>query len=151
MSIIELIEKAKEVLSLMDEVVVFKPLEEMTKKLEEAKPRGFLIRKSSGGEFGFESNFALTSGMGDGIVGKAKLTETQGGGTRIKLTTKPQVAVWFSAIIVLVFLIAMPFIEESVPIWMILVLLIMPFWFFFIFRFQEKSLFEKMKSFLKEG
>ncbi len=150
MTIVESVDKLNDLLSLRDKVVVYQPLRVVLEKLETGKPSGFSIRKSEDETFVFEVNFALTTGMGPGIVGRAKPMKTQEENTTIELTTKPQASVCFSIVLAPVFIIAMFFVEETIPLWIPAILLIMPLWFFFILRFQEKMLFDKMKSFLTE-
>lgn len=145
-----LIDQMTDWLNLSEKFVKTKPPEALSRKLDAAQPRGLLVGKLSEGEYSFTAKFTFTPGGGTSIEWIATLTESPSGGTTIDLTTKPQFSVWFSAIMVLAFLIALPFIKEPVPIWIILLVVVMPLCFFFVLRVQEKKLFRRMKEFLNQ-
>ncbi len=88
-------------------------------------------------------------GYFDGIKGYAVLTELNNGNTKIELSTKLRFEMYFLGILFIVFLPIFLFNKENLPIWTLFLFPVMIIWFWFVYRLQEKRLFEKVKKYLK--
>ncbi|MBC8753742.1 hypothetical protein H2O64_03615 [Kordia sp. YSTF-M3] len=128
---------------------------ELKKKIKLNKEREFELEWIDQNDFKFLSNFSLGTlivdgfpGATEGIKGYGKLTETENGNTRIELKTKMRIELYF-ALFVFVFIFFCGYMAgEDFPIWIYLLLPVSLLWFWFIFRMQEKRLFEKIKNYI---
>ncbi len=85
----------------------------------------------------------------DAIKGYGKLTELNNGKTIIDLNTKLRIEIYFVIIIFVLAIIASLFSSKEIPIWSVLLFPIIVLCFSFIYRFQEKLLFEKVRNYIK--
>lgn len=88
-------------------------------------------------------------GFFDGIKGYAKLTELNNGNTKIELSTKLRVEMYVIGILSIIFPLVFIFSNENIPIWTLFLFPIAIIWFWFVYRFQEKILFEKVRKYIK--
>tara|TARA_B100000949_G_scaffold205281_1_gene195347 strand:+ start:3446 stop:3922 length:477 start_codon:yes stop_codon:yes gene_type:complete len=123
------------------------------------RERKFKLDWISDTEFKFLANVSIGTvivnhnpGFFDGIKGYAKLTELNNGKTKIELRTKLRVEMYIIGVLFLVFLSIFLFSNENLPIWILFLFPAMILWFGFVYRFQEKRLFEKVRQYLtKDG
>jgi len=129
---------------------------ELKEKIRQNREGEFELEWIDQYDFKFLSHFSLGTlivngfpGATDGIKGYGNLSETGNGNTRIKLKTKLRIELYF-ALFVFVFIFFCGFMaDENFPIWIYFLLPISLLWFWFIFRIQEKRLFEKFKNYIK--
>lgn len=121
------------------------------------RERKFRFDWISDTEFKFLANvsigtfmFKYTPGVFDGIKGYAKLTELNNGKTKVELRTKLRVEMYIFGILFLVFLSIFLFSKENLPIWILFLFPAMILWFGFVYRLQEKRLFEKVRQYLTQ-
>ena len=130
-------------------------ISELKEKMRLKKESEFKLEWIDQNEFKFISNFSLgtliVSGFPratDGIKGYGKLNETGNGNTRIELNTKVRIELYF-ALFVFIFIFFCGYMAgENFPVWIYLLLPISLLWFWFIFRMQEKKLFEQFKKYI---
>lgn len=129
---------------------------ELKEKIRLNREGGFELEWIDQNDFKFLSHFSLGTlivnglpGATDGIKGYGNLSENGKGNTRIELKTKLRIELYF-ALIVFAFIFFCGYMAgENFPIWIYLLLPISLLWFWFIFRIQEKRLFEKFKNYIK--
>lgn len=101
--------------------------------------------------FKFVSNFSLGTLLVnkgfpvEGIKGFAKLSETRDGKTKMELSTKVRIELYFFIAILLVLLAIGLFSREPFPVWVFTLFPLILVWFWWIYRIQEKGLFNKLK------
>jgi len=147
----ELIEKI-----LLKEFIEFKgSTSELKEYIRFKKERKFKLDWISDNEFKFLSKISVGTiminynpGYFDGIKGYAKLSELKNGNTKIELTTRLRIEMYFFGILSMIFLLVFFFSKENIPIWILFLFPIIIIWFWFVYRFQEKRLFEKVKKYL---
>ncbi|WP_452219893.1 hypothetical protein [Lacinutrix salivirga] len=130
-------------------------ISELKEKIRFKREREFKLEWIDQNNIKFLSNISLGTlivdgfhGATDGIKGYGKLSETGNGNTRIELKTKMRIELYF-ALFVFVFIFFCGYMAgENFPIWIYLLLPISILWFWFIFRMQEKRLFEKFKNYI---
>jgi L-asparagine transporter-like permease len=129
---------------------------ELKEQIRSKKERKFNLDWISDNEFKFLSKVSIGTimlnynpGYFDGIKGYAVLTELNNGNTKIELSTKLRFEMYFLGILFIVFLLLFLFNKENLPIWTLFLFPVMIIWFWFVYRFQEKRLFEKVKKYLK--
>ncbi|WP_421810354.1 hypothetical protein [Flagellimonas sp.] len=129
---------------------------ELKERIRLKKERKFNLDWISDNEFKFLSKVSIGTimlnynpGYFDGIKGYAVLTELNNGNTKIELSTKLRFEMYFLGILFIVFLLLFLFNKENLPIWTLFLFPVMIIWFWFVYRFQEKRLFEKVKKYLK--
>ncbi|MCR9263694.1 MAG: hypothetical protein NXH86_06025 [Flavobacteriaceae bacterium] len=129
---------------------------ELKEQIRLKKERKFNLDWISDNEFKFLSKVSIGTimlnynpGYFDGIKGYAVLTELNNGNTKIELSTKLRFEMYFLGILFIVFLLLFLFNKENLPIWTLFLFPVMIIWFWFVYRFQEKRLFEKVKKYLK--
>ncbi|MBO6845844.1 MAG: hypothetical protein JJ885_16010 [Muricauda sp.] len=117
--------------------------------------RKFKLDWISDTEFKFLANVSIGTvivnhnpGFFDGIKGYAKLTELNNGKTKIELRTQLRVEMYIIGVLFLVFLSIFLFSNENLPLWILFLFPAMILWFGFVYRFQEKRLFEKVRQYL---
>lgn len=86
----------------------------------------------------------------DGIKGYGKLTELNNGKTKIDLSTKFRIELYFVGILPILAIIVSFIRGKEIPLWSVFLIPIIILWFWFIYRFQEKLLFGKVKNYLKK-
>ena len=149
---IALIEK-----TLLKESIEFEgSIAELKEQIRFKEEREFKLDWISDNEFKFLSKISIgtimlnySSGYFDGIKGYAKLIELNNGKTKIELNTKLRVEIYFIGILSIVFLLVFLFSTENIPIWTLFLFPITIMWFWFVYRFQEKLLFKKVRKYLK--
>ncbi len=131
---------------------------ELKKRIRLKKERKFDLEWLSDNEFKVLSKFSIGTimlnnhpGFFDGIKGYGTLTELSNGNTQINLTTKLRVEMYFTGIISIIFILVFIFSDEKVPSWLYFIFPIMIIWFWFVYRFQEKILFKKVRNYIKEN
>ncbi len=148
----EFIEKA-----LLKESIEFNgSVTELKEKIRIATERKFKLEWISENEFTILSKISLGTFIFisnpkyfDGIKGFGKLTELKNGKTQIDLKTKLRIELYFIGIIP-VFTILITFLSgKEVPPSSIFLLPFIFFWFWFIYRIQEKILFRKFRNYIK--
>ncbi|WP_421813552.1 hypothetical protein [Flagellimonas sp.] len=119
------------------------------------RERKFKLDWISETEFKFLANVSIGTvivnhnpGFFDGIKGYAKLTELNNGKTIVELKTKLRVEMYIIGILFLVFLSIFLFSNENLPFWILFLFPAMILWFGFVYRLQEKRLFEKVRQYL---
>lgn len=119
------------------------------------RERKFKLDWISDTEFKFLANVSIGTvivnhnpGFFDGIKGYAKLTELNNGKTIVELKTKLRVEMYSIGILFLVFLSIFFFSNENLPFWILFLFPAMILWFGFVYRLQEKRLFEKVRQYL---
>lgn len=120
------------------------------------KDRGFRLEWIDDSTFKFLSNFSLGTLIVnylpvEGIKGFAKLSELENGKTKVDLTTKIRIELYFFTIIFGIILIATLLAKEPLPLWIYGLLPVGLIWFWWVYRIQEKGLFKKLKNYLKEN
>jgi len=148
----DLIEK-----TLLKESIEFNgTLSELKEQIRFKRERKFNLDWISDNEFKFLSKISVGTitvnynpGYFDGIKGYAKLTELNNGKTRVELYTKLRVEMYVFGILFVMVLFIFLFSKENLPVWTLFLFPIMIIWFWFVYRFQEKRLFEKIKKYLK--
>ena len=129
---------------------------DLKEKIRLKKERGFYLDWISEKEFKVESKISVGTimmnynpGFFDGIKGYGKLTELNGNKTKIDLTTKVRIEMYFIGAIFIVFLLVEFFSEQEFPIWVFLSFPAMLIWFWIVYRVQEKILFKKVKKYFE--
>lgn len=130
-------------------------ISELKEKIRLKREREFELEWIDQNDFKFLSKFSLGTlivdgfpGATDGIKGYGKLSETGNGNTRIELKTKMRIELYF-ALFVFVFIFFCGYMAgENFSIWIYLLLPVSLLWFWFIFRMQEKKLFEQFKKYI---
>ena len=127
-------------------------ISELKEQIRFKKERKFNLDWISDNEFKFLSKISVGTimlnfnpGYFDGIKGHAKLTDLNNGRTKIEL----RLEMYVIGILFVVFLLIFLFSNENLPIWTLFLFPLMIVWFWFVYRFQEKRLFEKVKEYLK--
>ncbi|EDP94907.1 hypothetical protein U8527_15235 [Kordia algicida OT-1] len=129
---------------------------ELKEKLQQENDCEFSVKWISDNEFKFLANFSVgtiilddNAAYFDGIKGYAKLIALEKGKTEIVLTTKLRIELFFTGILSFVFPIFFFFSNENLPFWLLFMFPIVTIWFWFVYRFQEKRLFKKVKKHIK--
>lgn len=131
-------------------------ISELKEQIRFKKERKFKLEWISNKEFKVISKISigtiiidLNPGYFDGIKGYGKLTELNNDKTEVKLTTKLRIEMYFVGILFVIFLLVFFFSDENMPIWTLFLFPVTIIWFWFIYRFQEKLLFEKVRKYIK--
>ena len=148
----ELIEK-----TLLKESIEFKgSISELKEQIRFKKERKFKLDWISENEFKFLSKISVGTimldynpGYFDGIKGYAKITELNSGNTKIELTTRLRIEMYFIGILSVILLLIFLFSNQKMPVWILFLSPVMIIWFWIVYRFQEKRLFEKVRKYLK--
>lgn len=141
----------------LKESVEFKgSISNLKKQIRLKKDRKFNLDWISDNQFKFLSKLSVGTIMlnfnptyFDGIKGYAKLTELNNGNTKIELTTRLRIEIYFIIILSVVFLLIFLFSNTKIPIWVLFIFPMMIIWFWIVYRFQEKKLFENVIKYLK--
>lgn len=147
----DLIEK-----TLLKESIVFNgSISELKDKIRLEKERNFKLKWITNNQFKFTSNISLgtltinyDSKYFDGINGYAKFTELSNGTTKIDLKTKLRIELYIFTIIPLLAFLVSFLTDEEIPLISIGMFPLIIFWFWFVFRVQEKLLFKKVKNYI---
>ena len=141
----------------LKETIEFKgAISELKEQIRLKKGRNFNLEWISDKEFKVISKVSIGiimlnnfPGFFDGIKGYGTLTELNNGNTQIHLTTKLRVEMYFIGILSAIFFLVAIFSNEKFPIWLFFLFPIMLVWFWFVYRFQEKRLFQKVRNYIK--
>ena len=125
-------------------------IKELKERINNSKSRKYDVEWISGYEFKFHAKWAVGTFEGIGIFGYATLNENKVN-NKVKVTLKTnlrhEIYLCFG-IFVLIFSVAF-FEGESLPFWVYLLFPITIMWFWWVFRFQENYLFDRVKQHLK--
>lgn len=140
---------------LKDEFFFNGTIEQLEEKLRFQNNQNFRVEWIDYQSFKFLSNFSVGTimvkfnpGFADGIKGYANLIETESGKTKVSLKTKIRIELYFFLAVMVIATIAASASEEVFLTW---ALWLTPFgllWFWFVYRIQERILFNKLKSYL---
>ena len=141
---------------LLKDFVEFKgSIVELKERIRYKKERNFKLEWISESEFKVLSKLSLGTlildsnpNCFDGIKGYGKLIELENGNTKIDLKTKIRIELYFVTVIPLLAIIVSFLSNKEVPLWSILLYPIIILWFWFVYRFQEKILFNKVKKYI---
>lgn len=130
-------------------------IEQLEEKLRFQNNQKFRVEWIDYQSFKFLSNFSVGTimvkfnpGFADGIKGYANLIETESGKTKVSLRTKIRIELYFFLAVMVIAIIAALASEE---VFLTRALWLTPFgllWFWFVYRIQERILFNKLKSYL---
>ncbi len=118
----------------------------------------FRSKKISRNEFTISSNvafgvFMINSHVVEGISIKAKLYETESNKTKITLSTGKRIGskilLVLTASIMIIALVLKYFFGHEAPLFLILIIPAIPFWFRFIYLIQEKQLMDNVIKYVK--
>lgn len=117
------------------------------------KDREFRLEWIDDSTFKFLSNFSLGTLFVnylpvEGIKGFAKLSELENGKTKVDLTTKIRIELYFFIIIFGIILISALITKEPFPIWIYGLLPMGLIWLWWVYRIQEKALFKRLKKYI---
>lgn len=84
----------------------------------------------------------------DGIKAYVKLTQLNNGKTRVTLSTKVRIELYFFASIPILAITVGFLTDNEIPLWLFLIIPFIVLWFWFVYRVQEKSLFGKIKNYI---
>lgn len=136
---------------LLKEKIEFKgSVEQLEAKLNVKESRRFGIKWIANGEFVFFANLSVGISRGNRIQGYGHLQEVANEKILITLTTSIRPEMYFIAGGSIFVLIASFFTEEKFPVWAYSLLPFSLIWFWFVYRFQEKMLFTKVKARIKD-
>lgn len=148
-------------LTLEDEFLFNGTIEELNEKIRFDRNQKFVTEwtshnsfkvfsKLSGGTWTWKNGGLLS--WEDGISGIATLSELNNGKTKVNLKTKVRPELYLFMILTLLVLTFGMFINTDFPKQLFWILPFGTIWFWIIFRFQEKRLFEKVRKYLtKDG
>ena len=119
---------------------------ELKEKIRFKKDRGFRLEWIDHSNFKFVSNFSLgTLRVNyipiEGIKGFAKLTEMKDGQTKVEMTTKVRVELYFFSVVFAIIIAAGLLAEKPWPLWVFALFPLGLLWFWWVYRIQEKGLF----------
>ncbi|HHC78396.1 MAG TPA: hypothetical protein ENK46_00835 [Flavobacteriia bacterium] len=122
-------------------------------KLREKRP--FHLKWISSNQFKVLSNFSLGTmifnnnpGFMEGIKGIGKLTELNDKKTRIELSTRIRIEIYFIAALTILSPLVFFLTEEKLLLGHLFLFPATLIWFWIIYRFQEKILFKKVKNYI---
>lgn len=142
---------------LKDQILFKGSITELKRKLHVDPNRSFHIEWLNQREFKFLSNFSVGTLIVrnnvftvDGIKGYAEIVSSKNGITKISLKTKVRIELYLTLGVFLFFFFVSYMSEEKFPPWIYLLLPLSLLWFWFVYRIQEKKLFNRLKEFLKD-
>lgn len=149
--------------SIIDKALLKESLEyngsisELKENLSLKKYRKFDLDWISDDEFKFTSEYSFGTikldynpGYFDGINGYAKLTSLNNGKTKVDLSTKLRTEMYLFGALCFVVLLIVTLSNGKLPIWSLFIYPITIVWFWYVYRFQEKKLFEEVKTYLAD-
>lgn len=149
--------KFLEPILLKDEFIFYGSVDELKEKIKLDNDKKFTIEWSDNYNFKFLSNWSIGTlivkgfpNAADGIKGYAKLKSFGENKTKIELKTKVRIELYFFLILMSLMIISGFFAEDDFPNWMFLLLPAGLTWFWFVYRVQERMLFNRLKKYLNE-
>jgi len=142
---------------LKDSIEFIGTISELKEKISLNRELEFELKWIDRNDFKFLSNFSLGTlivdgvpSATDGIKGYGKLIETGNGSIRIELKTKLRIELYFTLFVFIFIFFCGYMAEGNFPFWIYLLLPVSLVWFWFVFRLQEKRLFEKFKKYINQ-
>jgi len=136
---------------LKDNITITQSVDELKSKIN-ASGR-YDVQWISDTEFKFLSKISIGTMMvdgmivtGDGIKGYGRFQEKENGKVLIELTTKVRPEMYMIIGVFFIILFFPLFIDENFPLWIFLTFPVFIVWFWWVYRFQEKRLFKKLKE-----
>lgn len=131
-------------------------VDELKEKIRFKREKKFNFEWISNNEFKFSSKLSIGTIIldfnpkyFDGIKGYGELINLNNEKSKIVLKTKMRIELYIFAILSLLFPFIYVFSDEILPIWILFVLPFTLVWFWFVYRFQEKILFDKVENYIK--
>lgn len=142
---------------LKDEFVFNGTIDELNEKIRLNNHKKFRTEWLKYDKFKFFSNLSLGTlqlrgfqGLVEGIKGVADLTEINGNRTKVEMTTKVRIELYFFLTVLLIICTVGFATQTDFPIWLFLFVPLTLLWFWFVNRVQEKILFANLKKYLME-
>ena len=129
--------------------------EVLSEKLNSMQVDSFSIEWLGESEFKFVSKWSFGTFMSigrpltEGIVGYATLKESEDSKTEVLLSTKPQWDLILFTIIMGLILTLAYFKTDNMSPWIFLIVPLVHFWFWFVYRLQEGILFSRLETFIQ--
>lgn len=140
---------------LKDHFIFNGTINELHEKIRFDNNKKFRTEWSDYNKFKFVANWSIGTlivrgwpNAVEGIKGFAELKEIGENKTRVELTTKVRVELYFFLVIFTFIIIIGLATESEVPKWLPLIVPVGLLWFWFVYRLQEKALFAKLKNYL---
>lgn len=129
---------------------------ELKEKIQSQTERKFKFEWISENEFKILSKismgtFILNSSPKyfEGIKGFGELIKLENGTTKIDLKTKLRIELYFIGIVPMLAIIISFLSDQKIPLISVFLVPFLILWFWFIYRFQEKTLFRKFRNYIK--
>lgn len=135
---------------LLNEIIEFNiSSDELKKRINDTKSRKFDVKWVSDNEFKFYSEWAIGTINGISIKGNAIINEKkENNKIEVHLNTNLRPEILFCIGLYLFIFIVATIDNTRIPIWFYFLSLVTVLWFWWIFRFQENHLFDKVKGHL---